>query len=284
MDNTVANFARRNCEHAQFTRVDADASTVDSFFTRFWKDPQRDDLTVEETIRYLETEVLRSESERRRVDEEDSGSAGVGTSISPSPVPETATPGELRLVEMDFVGPSLHPYPCPQPTSAPPLAPPPASAPASAHARCRPGTPRCRAPRRAQFKVSVQESNSEQVQVLMALCDGAALRVKCIRALECLAQRAVSIDASTRIAAYLVFMLPTGDAASPAGTELMLQAAALISVASIDIYPDEDAPWDVNFRPGVFLERLAGSVSGEGYLAGRRKWEGAAAAAGGGAG
>ncbi|KAJ7500276.1 phosphatidylserine decarboxylase-domain-containing protein [Mycena galericulata] len=83
------------------------ASTVDSFFTRFGKDPRRDDLTVEEVIRCLETEVLRPESERRRVDEEGSGSAGVGTSISPSPAPETATPGELRLAEMDFAGPSL---------------------------------------------------------------------------------------------------------------------------------------------------------------------------------
>ena len=38
------------------------ASTVDSFFTRFGKDPQRDDLTTEEAIRCLETEVLRPES------------------------------------------------------------------------------------------------------------------------------------------------------------------------------------------------------------------------------
>ncbi|KAJ7471351.1 hypothetical protein B0H11DRAFT_2237645 [Mycena galericulata] len=82
------------------------ASTADSFFARFWKAPRRDDLTVE-AICCLETEVLLPESECRHVDEEGSGSAGMGTSISPSPAPETATPGQLRLAEMDFVGPSL---------------------------------------------------------------------------------------------------------------------------------------------------------------------------------
>ncbi|KAJ7157527.1 phosphatidylserine decarboxylase-domain-containing protein [Mycena crocata] len=83
-------------------------STIDSFFTRFGKDPQRDDLTVEEVIRCLETEVLRPESERRRVDEDgSSGGAGTGTSLSPSPAPGTAAQGELRLGEMDFSGPPL---------------------------------------------------------------------------------------------------------------------------------------------------------------------------------
>ncbi|KAF7361137.1 Phosphatidylserine decarboxylase proenzyme 2 [Mycena sanguinolenta] len=84
-------------------------STVDSFFTRFGKDPRCDDLTVEEAIRCLETEVLRPQSERRRVDE-DSGGAGPGTggltSINPSPVPGLPS-GELRLAEMDFAGPAF---------------------------------------------------------------------------------------------------------------------------------------------------------------------------------
>ncbi|KAJ7475243.1 armadillo-type protein [Mycena galericulata] len=106
------------------------------------------------------------------------------------------------------------------------------------------------------------EPNPEQVQALMALCDGAgadaALRVKCIGALECLAQHAAFVDANASIAAYLVSMLPSKDAVSPAGTEPMLQAAASL----IDIYSDEDAPWDGNFRAGGFLERLAGSVDG----------------------
>ncbi|KAJ7471352.1 hypothetical protein B0H11DRAFT_2237646 [Mycena galericulata] len=70
----------------------------------------------------------------------------------------------------------------------------------------------------------------------MALCDGAALRVKCIGALECLAQHAASVDEIARTAVYLVFMLPTGDAALRAGKEPMLQAAASL----IDIYLDEE--------------------------------------------
>ncbi|KAJ7198252.1 phosphatidylserine decarboxylase-domain-containing protein [Mycena pura] len=82
------------------------ASTVDSFFTRFGKDPQRDDLTTEEAIRCLETEVLRPESERRRLDEEENGVAATGSSVSPSPAPGTAGP-ELRLGEIDFSGPAL---------------------------------------------------------------------------------------------------------------------------------------------------------------------------------
>ncbi|KAJ7675176.1 phosphatidylserine decarboxylase-domain-containing protein [Mycena rosella] len=77
------------------------SSTIDSFFTRFGKDPLRDDLTVEEAIRCLETEVLRPQSERQRVDEG-------GTSMSVSPAPGTVTPaGDARLGELDFAGPAL---------------------------------------------------------------------------------------------------------------------------------------------------------------------------------
>ncbi|KAK6980779.1 phosphatidylserine decarboxylase proenzyme 2 [Favolaschia claudopus] len=82
-------------------------STVDSFFTRFGKDPRTDDLTFEEAIRCLETEVLRPQSERRRVDED---SPGTGVSVSASPAPGGAgagAEGELKLGEMDFAGPGL---------------------------------------------------------------------------------------------------------------------------------------------------------------------------------
>ncbi|KAJ7743939.1 armadillo-type protein [Mycena maculata] len=106
------------------------------------------------------------------------------------------------------------------------------------------------------------EPKPEQVQALMALCDGAAadaqLRVKCIGALESLAQNPAFVDANATIAAYLLSMLPTGSAPSPAGTEPMLQAASSL----IDIYSDEDAPWDANFRTGGFLAQLAGSIDG----------------------
>jgi phosphatidylserine decarboxylase len=58
----------------------------------------------------LETELLRPENERRRVDEDSSG-AGTGTgaltSLSPSPAPATSASGEVRLGEIDFSGPAL---------------------------------------------------------------------------------------------------------------------------------------------------------------------------------
>jgi hypothetical protein len=68
-----------------------------------------------------------------------------------------------------------------------------------------------------------------------------------------------SVEANATIAAYLLSMLPSLSApVSPAGTEPMLQAAASL----IDIYSDEGAPWDGNFRTGGYLERLAESVEG----------------------
>ncbi|KAJ7471753.1 armadillo-type protein [Mycena latifolia] len=105
-----------------------------------------------------------------------------------------------------------------------------------------------------------------QVAALMALCDGASgdaqLRVKCIGTLECLAMNpdAAFLDANARIAGYLLSMLPGTAGAGEVGadTEPMLQAAASL----IDIYADEGAPYDVNFRNGGFLTRLAGSVDG----------------------
>ncbi|KAJ7902614.1 armadillo-type protein [Mycena olivaceomarginata] len=113
------------------------------------------------------------------------------------------------------------------------------------------------------------DPNPEHVRALMALCDGASaaadtdaqLRVKCIGTLECLAMSPApaSIEANATIAAYLLSMLPSLSApVSPAGTEPMLQAAASL----IDIYSDEGAPWDGNFRTGGYLERLAESVEG----------------------
>lgn len=45
---------------------------------------------------------------------------------------------------------------------------------------------------------------------------------------------------------------------SPMGTEPLIQAVS----ALIDIYSDENTPYDVNFRQGNFLTRLATSVDG----------------------
>ncbi|KAJ7623345.1 armadillo-type protein [Roridomyces roridus] len=108
----------------------------------------------------------------------------------------------------------------------------------------------------------IVEPKPEQVQALMALCDGATadaqLRVKCIGTLEALAQNPAFVDANATIAVYLLSMLPSANGPSPAGTEPMLQAASSL----IDIYSDEDAPWDINFRSGGYLARLQGSVDG----------------------
>ncbi|KAJ6602568.1 armadillo-type protein [Mycena vulgaris] len=110
------------------------------------------------------------------------------------------------------------------------------------------------------------EPEPTQVQALMALCDGAGaddaqLRVKCIGTLECLAQNPgpAFLEANAGIAEYLLSMLPgAGAGARDAGTEPMLQVAASL----IDIYSDEGAPYDVNFRAGGFLTRLAASIDG----------------------
>jgi len=106
------------------------------------------------------------------------------------------------------------------------------------------------------------EPKPEQVQALMALCDGAnidaGLRVKCIGTLECLAQNSAFLDANKTIAEYLLSILPSDSVPSPAGTEPMLQAASSL----IDIYSDESMAYDVNFRTGGFLDRLVASIDG----------------------
>lgn len=98
------------------------------------------------------------------------------------------------------------------------------------------------------------------VQILMNICDSSAdpqVRVKCIGALECLAQHATSIVANRVISSYLLNILTTASVSST-GTEPLLQAVS----ALIDIYSDEALPYDINFREGRFEERLAQSVEG----------------------
>ncbi|KAG6849976.1 hypothetical protein H0H93_002978 [Arthromyces matolae] len=88
--------------------------------------------------------------------------------------------------------------------------------------------------------------NEEQVQLLIQLCGATSddqIRVKCIGTLECLAQHPHSIH---------------GNKASSIGTEPLIQATS----ALIDIYSDEGMPYDVNFRQGGYLLRLANSVEG----------------------
>ncbi|KAF5385007.1 hypothetical protein D9615_001213 [Tricholomella constricta] len=101
--------------------------------------------------------------------------------------------------------------------------------------------------------------SEEQVKLLIQMCDATsddAIRVKCIGTLECLAQHPQSIDGNRLISQYLLSILPSNGAPSPAGTEPLIQAAS----ALIDIYSDENMPYDVNFRQGGYLARLASSV------------------------
>ncbi|KAF7313223.1 ARM repeat-containing protein [Mycena kentingensis (nom. inval.)] len=104
--------------------------------------------------------------------------------------------------------------------------------------------------------------NADHVRTLMALCDDpnsdAVLRVKCIGALECLAQNAEFPDANKLISDYLLSMLPANDAPSAVGTEPMLQAASSL----IYIFSDEESSYDVNFRQNGYLGRLVASVEG----------------------
>ena len=53
-------------------------------------------------------------------------------------------------------------------------------------------------------------------------------------------------------------MLPSGSTPSPTGTEPAIQALASI----IDIYSDEERPYDINFRTGNYLQRLTDAVEG----------------------
>jgi len=102
-----------------------------------------------------------------------------------------------------------------------------------------------------------QAPEEAQVKALIALCDARtddAVRVKCIGALSALAQHAdpTSLDANRVIASYLLGLLVPGRT----GTETMLQAAESL----IDIFADERAPAEANFRAGNVLAVLEGVV------------------------
>lgn len=82
-------------------------STVNSFFTRHGKKPHEDDLTVAEAIQCLETELGRPDSEKKRLDADDSLP---DTSVSATPIMMAADGKgqELALDQLDFSGPPLH--------------------------------------------------------------------------------------------------------------------------------------------------------------------------------
>ena len=80
-------------------------TTVSSFFTRYGKDPRRDELTVDEAVAYLEEELWRPDSEKKRLDADD---GMPDTSVSATPILSTAGARgqELRLdlADLDFSG------------------------------------------------------------------------------------------------------------------------------------------------------------------------------------
>ncbi|KAH7104899.1 ARM repeat-containing protein [Auriculariales sp. MPI-PUGE-AT-0066] len=82
------------------------------------------------------------------------------------------------------------------------------------------------------------------------------MQVKLLGVLECLAQNRNTVPANKAIADFLISILPSPMAPGPLSVEPTLQAASAV----IDIFSDEDAPYDVNFRQGGFTERLSAAV------------------------
>ncbi|KAJ3974206.1 phosphatidylserine decarboxylase-domain-containing protein [Lentinula raphanica] len=82
-------------------------TTIKSFFTRFNKDPYREELTMAETIQCLETELGRPESQKKRLGGAED--AGYESSVSATPVMMLADRRgqELALDKLDFSGPPL---------------------------------------------------------------------------------------------------------------------------------------------------------------------------------
>lgn len=99
--------------------------------------------------------------------------------------------------------------------------------------------------------------DSEQVSALIEFCDWTndeMIKVKCVGTLGCLAQRGDAIEANRVIGSYLFSYLTT-----PLPNAVILWPEATLHAASsiIDIYADEDQPYDINFRQAGWTETLA---------------------------
>ncbi|KAI5117703.1 hypothetical protein M0805_003193 [Coniferiporia weirii] len=100
--------------------------------------------------------------------------------------------------------------------------------------------------------------NEEQVKLLMQFCDAstdAQVKVKCIGALECLAQHPESIEANRIISTYLLTISSSGPTPTLTSEPIFQATSALI-----DIYSDENMPYDTNFRQGQYLVTLSDCV------------------------
>lgn len=102
----------------------------------------------------------------------------------------------------------------------------------------------------------------EHVTLLTQFCEASSddvVRVKCVGALQSLAEHPTSIEINRVIAEYFFTLLPTKTSpTSRVGTEAAIQALSSL----IDIYSDEDRPYDVNFRTGGYLQRLREASEG----------------------
>ncbi|KAF9534069.1 phosphatidylserine decarboxylase-domain-containing protein [Crepidotus variabilis] len=79
-------------------------STINSFFSRFGKNPREDEITIEQAVQCLETELGRPDSEKKRINVADSQE----TSVSATPILMTSGQHgeEIQLDNLDFSGPS----------------------------------------------------------------------------------------------------------------------------------------------------------------------------------
>ncbi|THG96606.1 hypothetical protein EW026_g5254 [Hermanssonia centrifuga] len=79
--------------------------TVDSFFTRFGRRPDEGYLTIDEAIQCLETELCRPNSEKKRINLDDSA-VDTSAPVTPSLFGCTEDPLGLNLDKLDFSGPA----------------------------------------------------------------------------------------------------------------------------------------------------------------------------------
>ena len=84
-------------------------STIAGFFTRFGKNQRDDELTIDEAVQCLETELGRPVSEKRRVTEDEGEGEGEGVATPMVISGNGGSPGPLELEKMDFSGPPAHP-------------------------------------------------------------------------------------------------------------------------------------------------------------------------------
>ncbi|KAJ3497878.1 hypothetical protein NLJ89_g10292 [Agrocybe chaxingu] len=80
------------------------SSTISSFFTRYGKKPHEDEISIEQAVLCLETELGRPASERKRIDDDMNNDSSV--SATPLLLVSDGKGKALDLDQLDFSGPS----------------------------------------------------------------------------------------------------------------------------------------------------------------------------------